>query len=137
MNKVYLSGIVADEPRQVSAEGQVAHTVFLLSVRHKTGANIVKRELYRINAWNASAGFCKEHLAKGMRVALQGYLTQRVYQAGGIPVVSVEVAVDEVFLPSVRRLDDKPDMTPSEAQLDEQEAETEQEEEDEREAAGA
>ena len=100
MNKVYLSGIVSDDPRQVSGAGQAPHTVFSLCVRHKTSANAVKRELYRINAWNANAEFSSERLAKGMKIAVEGYLTQRVFYAGGIPIVSVEVAVDELFLPA-------------------------------------
>ena len=100
MNKVYLSGIVSDDPRQVNGEGQAPHTVFSLCVRHKTSAHIVKKELYRINAWNANAEFSRERLVKGMKIAMEGYLTQRVFQAGGIPVMSVEVAVDELFIPA-------------------------------------
>ena len=45
MNKVYLSGIVSDDPRMVNGEGQAPHTVFSLSIQHKTSANIVKKEL--------------------------------------------------------------------------------------------
>ena len=100
MNRVYLSGIVSDNPRQLGIEGQAPHTVFPLSVRHKTSAGVVKKELYRINAWNGNAEFSRERLAKGMKIAVEGYLTQRVFQAGGVPIVSVEVAADEIFLPA-------------------------------------
>lgn len=99
MNRVYISGIVSDNPRQLGGEGQAPHAVFPLSVRHKTSAGVVKKEMYRINAWNTNAEFCGERLAKGMKIAVEGYLTQRVFQAGGVPVVSVEIAADEVFLP--------------------------------------
>lgn len=110
MNRVYLSGIVSDNPRQLGGEGQALHTVFPLSVRHKTGAGVVKKEMYRINAWNANAEFCRERLAKGMKIAVEGYLTQRVFQAGGISVVSVEIAADEVFLPAKIQPNAEPDV---------------------------
>lgn len=100
MNKVYLSGIVSDNPRQLGGEGQAPHTVFPLCVRHMTSAGVVKKELYRINAWNRTAEFCRERLAKGMKIAVEGYLTQRVFQAGDVPNVSVEVAADELFIPA-------------------------------------
>ena len=104
MNKVYLSGIVSDEPRQISGEGQASHTVFSLCVRHKTIGNVIKNELYRINAWNACAELSKLCLERGMKIAVEGYLTQRVFQAGGVSVVSVEVAVNEFFLPARPRM---------------------------------
>lgn len=109
MNRVYLSGIVSDNPRQLGSEGQAPHTVFLLSVRHKTSAGVVKKELYRINAWNGNAEFSRERLAKGMKIAVEGYLTQRVFQAGGVPIVSVEVAADEIFLPTKIQPGSEPD----------------------------
>lgn len=99
MNQVYLSGIVADPPARVGkAEDGVSHAVFQLCVSHKTGKGEWRRELYTVNSWNAAAQWVLLNLKQGQRVALLGYLTQRMLRTGEGVFVSVEVTSQE-FLP--------------------------------------
>ncbi len=99
INKVYLSGTVMGRVEEISTGDQAKHVVFDLSVTHRTRDGAEKREVYRINAWNGSAKFCRENLSAGMLVALQGYLSQRVLYVGDRPVVLTEVSLNEVTAP--------------------------------------
>lgn len=96
MNKVYLSGQVASRP--VLTGGEAAHLIFDLSVSHRTAKNEVRRELYRINAWHASAQWGYQNLLQGEAIALQGYLTQHAapLESGGTARM-VEVTAEEFF----------------------------------------
>ncbi len=95
MNKVYLSGTIADMPTFSQPEGGAAHLVFQFCVRHRTAKGMMKQELYRVSAWNNAATWGQANLRQGQRLALQGYLTQRFVSETG--VISVEVAVEEFF----------------------------------------
>lgn len=104
MNKIYLSGIVADPPIRYSESEAPLHVSFPLCVSHKTKQGLVKRELYVIQAWNGVADWAQTHLQQGQRVMVQGYLTQHnTTQPDGSTVTRVEVTAEEFFAaPSVR-----------------------------------
>ena len=98
MNKVYISGILADMPACVQREGGAAHLVFQLRVRHRTAKGAVKQEMYRINAWNNTAVWGRQNLRQGQLLSVQGYLTQRILENG---VPAVEITAEE-FFPGVK-----------------------------------
>jgi single-stranded DNA-binding protein len=99
MNQVYLSGIVSDPPVRVGkAEDGIAHAIFQLCVSHKTSKGEWRRELYTVNSWNAAAQWVLQNLKQGQKVALLGYLTQRMLKTGDGVFVCVEVTSQE-FLP--------------------------------------
>lgn len=109
MNQVYLSGIVADPPVRVgNAEEGIAHAVFQLCVSHKTSKGEWRRELYTVNSWNAAAQWVLQNLKQGQRVALLGYLTQRMLKTGDGVFNCVEVTSAE-FLPMETKLRNKAD----------------------------
>ena len=103
MNQVYLSGIVADTPIRVGKTEEIAHSVFSLSVNHKTSKGEWRRELYTINSWYAAAQWVLQNLKQGQRVALLGYLTQRTLRSCDGVFVAVEVTSQE-FLPLETKL---------------------------------
>ena len=96
MNQVFISGIIADEPRLMHSEAGAAHLVFALSVQHRTARGVVKRELYTINAWNNTALWGGANLTQGQFIALKGYLTQHIHTNG---VLFTEVTAEE-FIPA-------------------------------------
>lgn len=101
MNKIYLSGIVADPPVQFSEEGTPCHISFPLCVSHKNKQGIVKRELYTIQAWNGVAEWAQANLRQGQRTMMQGYLTQRIISsAEEHGRIIVEVTAEEFFAAS-------------------------------------
>ncbi len=98
MNKVYLSGIIADPPMQsVKGDGS-CHVSLTLCVSHKTKLGQIRRELYSVQAWRGVAEWATRHLQQGQRVMLQGYLTQRCAPSpsGGMQS-EVEVTAEEFF----------------------------------------
>ena len=95
MNKVSISGTIADAPLFHQPEGGAAHLAFQLCVRHRTAKGAVKRELYRVNAWNNTASWGKANLRQGQPLAVEGYLTQRI--VGETGVICVEVTAEEFF----------------------------------------
>ncbi len=104
MNKVYLTGTVADPPLGRTQENGLAHVSFPLCVSHKTKQGLVKRELYNVQAWNGVAQWARANLRQGQRVMLQGYLTQHsVRQADGGTRQVVEVTAEEFFPASLPR----------------------------------
>lgn len=96
MNQVFISGIIADEPRLTHSEAGATHLVFALSVQHRTVRGVIKRELYTINAWNNTALWGGASLTQGQFIALKGYLTQHIH-AGGAPFTEVTA---EEFIPA-------------------------------------
>lgn len=99
MNKVFLSGTIAETPTSLSREDVVKHVRFPLSVRHKTKHGTVKRELYTVHAWNGVAEWAQAFLRQGQRVMIQGYLTQHgVAQADGSMRMLAEVTAEEFFV---------------------------------------
>jgi len=95
MNKVFLSGVVSDAPEYRIEKNETAHLTFNLVVRHQRQAGDVKRELYRINAWNRKAEWGAKHLKKGQVVCFEGCLTQRQMKLGNMVIPCTEVTVEE------------------------------------------
>lgn len=104
MNKLFISGFIADDPQLRQEQGEIPHLVFNLSVRHKTRFGEVRKETYRVSAWHKAAQWGANNLVKGQLVAIQGYLTQRQVVAGNITATTTEIAVDE-FLPIQRAVE--------------------------------
>ncbi len=98
MNKVFISGMIADKPELRMETGEVPHLILNLSVRHRTRAGELRSEIYRVSAWHNTAKWGAENLSKGQIIGVQGYLTQRPIHADPVTAVITEIAVDE-FLP--------------------------------------
>lgn len=97
MNKVFISGMIMGNPELRMEQGENAHLVLNLSVRHKTKDGEIRKEIYRVSAWHNTAKWGAENLAGGQIVAVQGYLTQRSIRADGVTAVATEIAVEEFF----------------------------------------
>ena len=98
MNKVFISGKIAERPMLRKEAGEIPHLTLRLSVRHRAKSGELRREIYRVSAWHSAAEWGVENLSKGQVIGVQGYLTQRRVNAGNIAAVETEIAVDE-FLP--------------------------------------
>ena len=97
MNKVFLSGRIATEPQLRTENRDAAHLALLLSVQHKTRAGEVRREASRVTAWHDVALWGAKNLARGQRIGVCGYLTQRQVNAGGISALATEVVAEEIL----------------------------------------
>lgn len=95
MNKLFISGMISEAPVFRTEAEDIPHLILSLSVRHRTGAGRIQKEVYRVNAWHNVARWGSEHLKQGQIIGLQGYLTQRRVSAGNIMATETEIAVDE------------------------------------------
>ncbi len=96
MNKVYLSGVIVENPALVTTEQGATHLILNLSVSHRNKAGI-KSELYRVNAWNNAAIWGNANLRRGQQIMVQGYLTQRPARGEGEGTFDVDVTAEEFF----------------------------------------
>ena len=95
MNKVFISGLICESPVFRMETGEIPHLILSLSVRHKTSAGKLQKEIYRVNAWHNVARWANENLKRGQIIGLQGYLTQRKVNIGNIAATETEIAVEE------------------------------------------
>ena len=101
MNKVFLSGIIANDPNYTCNENGVERFSFQLCIKHRTQSGIIHKEFYPINAWNETAKWAKANLRKGSYIGLQGYLTQKNKKsADGSNIAITNIAVDEFIIGS-------------------------------------
>ncbi len=108
MNKVFLTGEIKEQPKLLNKPEADAHCAFALLVKHRSKKGM-REEAYQINAWHKCAEYCVAYLKSGMRVALQGYLTQRDIPIGEKMFRATEVTMSEAFLPSPTSVKDVPE----------------------------
>lgn len=106
MNKVFITGKIVGQPVLRMEQGDVPHLIFGLSVRHRTKAGDVHKEVYPISAWSQVAQWGAENLQKGQIVGVQGYLAQRSINVSNVRTIVTEIAVDE-FLPMLMTANDQ------------------------------
>lgn len=95
MNKLFISGMISEAPVFRTEADGIPHLILSLSVRHRTGAGRLQKEVYRVSAWHNTARWGAENLKQGQIIGLQGYLTQRRVSVGNIIANETEIAVDE------------------------------------------
>ena len=116
MNKVFLSGKIVDAVQFRTENSDTAHLTLSLSVQHKTRAGEVRREAYRVNAWHDVALWGAKNLARGQKIGVCGYLTQRQVSAGGISALATEVVAEEI-LPMHMAAESSPSIMQEEVRL--------------------
>lgn len=102
MNKVYLSGLILDEPMLKTEKDGSAHLVFHLGLRHRTKSGEPRKESYRISCWNRVAEWGSTHLERLRPVCVQGHLTQRTWLNGEQKHAETEVVAQEIILSQKR-----------------------------------
>lgn len=117
MNKVFISGMIAEKSELRMEPGDIPHLILHLSVRHKVRSGELRSEVYRVSAWRNVAQWGAENLSKGQIVGVQGYLTQRSVRMDNVTAVATEIAADE-FLPMRQALREE-SQEAAEAPLDE------------------
>lgn len=112
MNRIYLSGIVADPPVQYAINDRAMRVVFPLCVSHRTKQGLVKREVYTVQAWNKVGEWAHGNLRQGQRVMVQGYLTQHgATKQDGSKALEIEITAEEFFpagMPQARQVNAQP-----------------------------
>lgn len=99
MNRVILIGNVASDPESRTTQSGVAQCSFRLAVqrRFKNANGEREADFLPIVCWRQTAEFAQKYLAKGRKVAVEGSIQTRSYDAqGGSKRYVTEVIADNV-----------------------------------------
>ena len=91
MNRVYLSGVVAEKPTVNRVEEKPLHAEFVLQLKRKSVDGKWKKDRYTIHCWNRLAEWAEKFLEKGKLVSVEGRLIQR----SGVTVAAREIILGE------------------------------------------
>ena len=103
LNKVMIIGHLGRDPEmRYTPAGKAVTTFTVATNRSWTSSDGTKRnetEWFNVVAWGGLAEFCKQHLAKGKQVFVEGRLqTRRWEDQEGVKHSNVEVVVNEMML---------------------------------------
>ncbi len=99
MNKVVLIGNIASDIESRTTQSGVAQCSFRLAVQRKfTSANGEREtDFLQIVAWRKTAELCQKYLSKGRKVAVEGSIQTRSYDAqDGSKRYVTEIIADNV-----------------------------------------
>jgi single-strand DNA-binding protein len=112
MNKAILIGNLAADPESRTTSGGIAQCTFRLAVqrRHANASGVREADFLTIVCWRQLAELCQRYLLKGRRVAVEGSIQTRSYDAqdGSKRYVTEIVAESVEFLSSSQEGAQKP-----------------------------
>ncbi len=116
MNKVILIGNLANDPEARTTQSGVSQSTFRLAVqrRYANQQGVREADFLTVVAWRQTADFCNSYLVKGRKVAVEGSIQTRSYDAqdGTKRYVTEIIAQSVEALGSARRDADDPGPTP-------------------------
>ena len=116
MNKVIMIGNLANDPEAHTTQSGVNRSTFRLAVqrRYANQQGVREADFFTVIAWRTTADFCNKYLAKGRKVAVEGSLQNRTYDAqDGTKRYVTEIIAENVEACGQRRADaDDPGPTP-------------------------
>jgi single-strand DNA-binding protein len=99
MNKVILIGNLANDPEAFTTQTGTSRSTFRLAVQRKyTNAQGVREaDFLTVVAWRQTADFCNSYLVKGRKIAVEGSIQTRSYDAqDGTKRYVTEIIADSV-----------------------------------------
>jgi single-strand DNA-binding protein len=105
MNKAILIGNLAADPESRTTSGGIAQCTFRLAVqrRHANASGVREADFLTIVCWRQLAELCQRYLLKGRRVAVEGSIQTRSYDAqDGSKRYVTEINAEDVRRPIQR-----------------------------------
>lgn len=99
MNKVILIGNLANDPEGFTTQSGISRSTFRLAVQRKFAnqQGVREADFLTIIAWRQTADFCNRYLTKGRKVAVEGSIQSRSYDAqDGTKRYVTEIIADSV-----------------------------------------
>ena len=99
MNKVILIGNLASDPEGFTTQSGISRSTFRLAVQRKytNQQGVREADFLTIVTWRATADFCNRYLTKGRKVAVEGSIQTRSYDAqDGTKRYVTEIIADSV-----------------------------------------
>lgn len=110
MNKVILTGFVANDPESRTTSNGIANCNFRIAVQRRFAnqQGVRESDFLQVVCWRQTAEFAKRYLLKGRRVAVEGSIQTRSYDAqDGSKRYVTEIIADSVE--ALDKADTKPD----------------------------
>ena len=99
MNKVILIGNLANDPEAFTTQSGVPRSTFRIAVQRRfaNAQGVREADFLTVVAWRQTADFCNRYLSKGRRVAVEGSIQTRSYDAqDGSKRYVTEIIADSV-----------------------------------------
>jgi single-strand DNA-binding protein len=117
MNKVILIGRVCAAPEAHTTQSGISRSTFKVAVqrKYKSSTGNYDADFLTVIAWRQNADFCNKYLDKGRKVAVEGSIQTRKYDAqDGSKRYVTEIIADHVEALSGPK-DSRPAAAPNEA----------------------
>jgi single-strand DNA-binding protein len=107
MNKVILIGNLAADPESRTTQSGVAQCTLRLAVQRRFAnqQGVREADFFTVVCWRQTAEFCSRYLSKGRKIAVEGSLQTRSYDAQD----GSKRYVTEVIADNVEFCDSRPD----------------------------
>ena len=99
MNKVILIGNLANDPEGRTTQSGIAQSTFRIAVQRRfaNAQGVREADFFTVIAWRQTADFCNRYLSKGRKVAVEGSIQVRSYDAqDGSKRYVTEIIADSV-----------------------------------------
>ena len=99
MNKVILIGNLANDPEPFTTQSGISRSTFRLAVnrRFANPQGVRETDFFTVVAWRQTADFCNRYMTKGTRIAVEGSIQNRSYDAqDGSKRYVTEIIADNV-----------------------------------------
>ena len=83
MNKVILIGNLANDPEARTTQSGISQSTFRIAVQRRFAnqQGVREADFLTVVAWRQTADFCNRYLSKGRKVAVEGSIQVRSYDA--------------------------------------------------------
>ena len=105
MNKAILIGNLANDPESRTMQSGISQCTFRLAVsrRFANAQGVRETDFFTIVCWRQTADFCARYLSKGRKVAVEGSIQNRSYDAqDGTKRYVTEIIAENVEFASSR-----------------------------------
>ena len=99
MNKVILIGNLANDPEPFTTQSGISRSTFRIAVQRRfaNAQGVREADFLTVVAWRQTADFCNRYLSKGRKVAVEGSIQNRSYDAqDGSKRYVTEIIADSV-----------------------------------------
>ena len=99
MNKVILIGNLANDPEARTTQSGISQSTFRIAVQRRfaNAQGVREADFLTVVAWRQNADFCNRYLTKGSKVAVEGSIQTRSYDAqDGSKRYVTEIIADSV-----------------------------------------
>lgn len=119
MNKCLLIGNLADNPTARTTQSGISQSTFRIAVQRRfaNAQGVREADFLTVVAWRQTADFCNKYLLKGRKVAVEGSIQVRSYDAqDGSKRYVTEIIADSVeALGGAKEGESRPADAPNEA----------------------